>query len=147
MGQTLSVPGGLGGMGLGGERFMMSPSVRFALKLLIYPVDLPDDMIFDPVTEAIVFKHTLRDRPPSGSSQAAFRRKIFLFPKNVTVAEVIEIGLERFGISEGVVDGGDEVEDKSTKRRSSSRVRYVLKVSIDGKGTPPPPSLPLTTQC
>ena len=62
LGQTLSVPGGLG------ERFMMSPSVRFALKLLIYPVDLPDDMIFDPVTEAIVFKHTLRDRPPSGSS-------------------------------------------------------------------------------
>ena len=35
--------------------------------------------------------------------------------KNVTVAEVIELGLERFGILEGVVDGGDEVEDKFTK--------------------------------
>lgn len=154
--------GGSGGLltvgtaGMGQDRFM-SPSVRFALKLLIYPGDLPEDMVFDPVTEAIVFKNTLRDRAPSshiqqsstssssgqqggiggGGGQAAFRRKIFLFPKNVTVAEVIEIGLERFGISEGVVDGGDEVEDKSTKRRSSSRVRYVLKVSVDGKGTFP----------
>ncbi|KZV73626.1 hypothetical protein PENSPDRAFT_750027 [Peniophora sp. CONT] len=134
MGQSLTVPGGGGGMAQ--ERFM-SPSVRFAMKVLIYPVDLPDDMIFDPITEAIVFKNTLRSPQPSSqppqSQQAPFRRKIFLFPKNITVAEVIEIGLERFGISEGVVDGGDEVEDKSTKRRSSSRVRYVLKVSVDGK--------------
>jgi len=35
-----------------------------------------------------------------------------MLPKNVTVAEVIEVGLERFGILEGVVDGGDEIEDK-----------------------------------
>ena len=117
----------------------MSPSFRFALKLVIHPGDLPDDMVFDPLTEAIVFKNTIRDRTPqqqqssAGASQA-HRRKIFIFPKNITVAEVIEIGLERFGISEGVVDGGDEVEDKTTKRRSSSRVRYVLHVSIDGKG-------------
>ncbi len=57
-----------------------------------------------------------------------------MFPKNITVAEVIEIGLERFGIPDGVVDGGDEVEDKNTKRRSSSRVRYVLNVLVDSKG-------------
>jgi len=115
------------------ERFS-SPSFRFALQLLIHPEDLPDDMVFDPLTEAIVFKNTLRERPQVNISSAAFRRKIFVLPKNITVAEVIEIGLERFGIPDGVVDGGDEVEDKNTKRRSSSRVRYVLNVLVDGKG-------------
>ncbi|KAF9813053.1 hypothetical protein IEO21_05789 [Rhodonia placenta] len=123
---------------VGAERFS-SPSFRFALQLVIYPDDLPDDMVFDPLTEAIVFKHTLRDRSQSsmimspGISQT-MRKKVFVFPKNVTVAEVIELGLERFGILEGVVDGGDEIEDKLTKRRSSSRVRYGLAVEIGGKG-------------
>ena len=32
------------------------------------------------------------------------------------------------------MDGGDEVEDKQTKRRSSSRVRYCLTVESNGKG-------------
>lgn len=113
------------------DRFS-SPSFRFALQLVIYPDDLPDDMVFDPVTEAIVFKNTLRDRSQTSvSSQGvsqSMRRKVFMFPKNVTVAEVIELGLERFGILEGVVDGGDEVEDKTQKRRSSVRVRYGLSV-------------------
>jgi len=121
------------GVSVPSERFS-SPSFRFALQLLIYPDDLPDDMIFDPLTEAIVFKNTLRDRTQATVSSAPFRRKIFMFPKNITVAEVIEIGLERFGIPDGVADGGDEVEDKNTKRRSSSRVRYVLNVLVDGKG-------------
>ncbi len=115
------------------ERFS-SPTFRFALQLLIYPDDLPDDMVFDPLTEAIVFKNTLRDRSQITAPPAPFRRKIFVFPKNITVAEVTEIGLERFGILDGVVDGGDEVEDKNLKRRSSSRVRYVLNVIVDGKG-------------
>ena len=52
-----------------------------------------------------------------------------MFPKNVTVAEVIELGLERFGILEGVVDGGDEVEDNLAKR-STSRLRYGLCVDV-----------------
>ena len=121
------------GVSVTSERFS-SPSFRFALQLLIYPDDLPEDMVFDPLTEAIVFKHTLRDRPHVTPSSAPFRRKIFVLPKNITVAEVIEISLERFGIPEGVVDGGDEVEDKNTKRRSSSRVRYALNVLVDGKG-------------
>ncbi|OCH84519.1 hypothetical protein OBBRIDRAFT_397822 [Obba rivulosa] len=124
-----------GGSSVMPERFS-SPSYRFPLQLVIYPGDLPDDMVFDPQTEAIVFKHTLRDRaqmgPSLGISQTQ-RRKVFVFPKNVTVAEVIELGLERFGILEGVVDGGDEVEDKLTKRRSSSRVRYGLTVEVNGK--------------
>lgn len=127
------------GASVASERFS-SPSFRFALQLMIYPDDLPDDMVFDPLTEAIVFKHTLRDRAHAPASSAPFRRKIFVFPKNVTVAEVIEIGLERFGIPDGVADGGDEVEDKNTKRRSSSRVRYVLNVLVDSKErelTPP----------
>ena len=121
------------GVSVPSERFS-SPSFRFALQLLIYPDDLPDDMIFDPLTEAIVFKNTLRDLTQAAASSAPFRRKIFMFPKNITVAEVIEIGLERFGISDGVVHGGDEVEDKNTKRRSSSRVRYGLDALVDGKG-------------
>ncbi|KAG8218184.1 hypothetical protein J3R82DRAFT_3740 [Butyriboletus roseoflavus] len=119
------------------ERFS-SPSLRFALQLVIYPEDLPDDMVFDPLTEAIVFKNTLKDRTMSISSVSSGvslsqRRKVFTFPKNVTVAEVIELGLERFGILEGVVDGGDEVEDKLTKRKSSSKVRYWLTASINGQ--------------
>ncbi|KIJ59439.1 hypothetical protein HYDPIDRAFT_100725 [Hydnomerulius pinastri MD-312] len=119
------------------DRFS-SPSFRFALQLVIFPEDLPDDMVFDPLTEAIVFKNTLRDRTTSTSSissgvSQSQRRKVFTFPKNVTVAEVIELGLERFGILEGVVDGGDEVEDKLTKRRSSTKVRYWLTASIGGQ--------------
>ena len=119
------------------ERFS-SPGHRFSMQVLIYPDDLPDDMVFDTQTEAIVFKTTVKDRPQSEVSTSSgvslsYRRKVFTFHKNITVAEVIEIGLERFGIVEGVVDGGDEIEDKSTKRRSSSRVRYTLHVEVGGK--------------
>lgn len=119
------------------ERFS-SPSYRFALQVVIHPEDLPDDMVFDPLTEAIVFKNTLRDRPSSSAASPGIsltqRKKVFTFPKNATVAEVIEVGLERFGIADGVVDGGDEVEDKMTKRRSSTRVRYGLSVDVGGRG-------------
>ncbi|KAI0759722.1 hypothetical protein BD413DRAFT_487436 [Trametes elegans] len=126
-----------GGNHVPAERFS-SPSFRFGLQLVIYPDDLPDDMVFDPQTEAIVFKNTLKNRPqasqvPSPGISQTMRKKIFVFPKNITVAEVIEQGLDRFGIPEGVVDGGDEVEDKLTKRRSSSRVRYGLTVDVNGK--------------
>jgi len=122
------------------ERFT-SPSTRFAVQVAIYPEDLPDGVVFDTHTEAIVPKSTLKEREraginpqPSPGIPMNFRRKIFLFPKNTTVAEVIELGLERFGISEGVVDGGDEVEDKLAKRRSQSRVRYGLSVQVEGQG-------------
>ncbi|KAG6867671.1 hypothetical protein C0993_012550 [Termitomyces sp. T159_Od127] len=117
------------------ERFT-SPSARFALQLVVYPEDLPDDMVFHPQTEAIVFRDTLRGvdaapgAPTAGAPPAHMRRKVFVFPKNATVAEVIELGLERFGIEEGVVDGGDEVEDKTSKRRSATRVRYGLCVVL-----------------
>lgn len=119
------------------ERFS-SPGHRFSMQVLIYPDDLPDDMVFDTQTEAIVFKNTVKDRPQSEVSTSSgvslsYRKKVFILAKNITVAEVIEIGLERFGIVEGVVDGGDEIEDKSLKRRSSSRVRYALHVEVSGK--------------
>lgn len=120
------------------DRFSL-PSYRFALQLVIHPEDLPDDLVFDPHTEAIVPKHTLRERPTSSITSSSGisplqRRKVFTFPKNASVAEVIELGLERFSIADGVVDGGDEVEDKATKRRSSTRVRYGLSVEIGGRG-------------
>ena len=56
------------------------------------------------------------------------------FPKNTTVAEVIELTLERFSIAEGVVDGSDEVEDKLAKRISLAHVRYGLAVQLGGQG-------------
>ncbi|CCA78030.1 hypothetical protein PIIN_06882 [Serendipita indica DSM 11827] len=117
---------------------LTAPTARFAMQVLIYPDDLPEGMVFDPHTEAIVPKATLKDRTPLSSTASpgisqTFRRKVFVFPKNTTVAEVIEVSLERFGISEGVVDGGDEVEDKNVKRRSANRVRYGLSCLSDGQ--------------
>lgn len=120
------------------ERFT-SPSARFSVQVIIYPEDLPEGVVFDPHTEAIVPKATLRDRSQAGvlaspGISQTQRRKVLNFPKNTTVAEVIEASLERFGILEGVVDGGDAVEDKTSKRRSNSRVRYGLAVQADGQG-------------
>jgi hypothetical protein len=122
------------------ERFN-SPSVRFQLQLVIFPEDLPDGMGFDSMTEAIIPRAALRERTPAqaqagaqaGISQVK-RRKVLSFPRNTTCAEVIERGLERFGIPDSVVDGGDEVDDKAMKRRSYSRVRYGLGVQIGGQG-------------
>ena len=59
---------------------------------------------------------------------------LLLLPKNTTIAEVIEFGLEWFGISEGVVDGGDEAEDTLANRRSQPRVRYGLSAQFEGQG-------------
>jgi hypothetical protein len=118
------------------ERFS-SPGVRFPLQVVIHPEDVPDGMLFDPQTEAIIPKSALRERPQSTGSVSGIsltkRRKILMFPKNSTVAEVIELGLERFGILEGVVDGGDDIEDKAVKRRSVTRVRYGLAIQVDGQ--------------
>ncbi|CAE6433116.1 unnamed protein product [Rhizoctonia solani] len=119
------------------ERFT-SPSARFSVQVVIYPEDLPEGMVFDPHTEAIVPRTTLQHRSQSGivaspGISQTQRRKVLNFPKNTTVAEVIEASLERFGILEGVVEGGDDVEEKMTKRRSHSRVRYGLAVLNEGQ--------------
>jgi len=116
------------------ERVFTTPSTRFPMQLVIYAEDLPEDMQFHPTTEAIVYKNALTDPSAPVVISPNVRRKVFMYPKNITVAEVTELGLERFGIQDGVIDGGDEVEDKTTRRRSASRVRYVLMVSIDGQG-------------
>jgi hypothetical protein len=57
-----------------------------------------------------------------------------MFPENTTVPEDVELGLEKFGTQEGVMVGGDEVEDKAAKRRSSNRVQYGLVVQVENQG-------------
>ncbi|KAG8733300.1 phosphoribosylaminoimidazole carboxylase ade2 [Ceratobasidium sp. 423] len=113
-------------------------NARFSVQIVIYPEDLPEGMVFDPHTEAIVPRATLQHRSQSGivaspGISQTQRRKVLNFPKNTTVAEVIEASLERFGILEGVVEGGDDVEEKMSKRRSHSRVRYGLAVLNEGQ--------------
>jgi len=131
-----------------GPRFPPSPTIRFAVQLVIRKEDLPDNLMFHPTTEAIVSKEDYLSSSTNSTTNlnTQMRRKMFIFPKTITVAEVIELGLERFGISEGVVDGGDEVEDKlknttspvgvgAGKRRiSGMRVRYGLCLSFSGEG-------------
>ncbi len=109
-------------------------TTHFPLQVVIYAEDLPEDMQFHPTTEAIVYKYSLSDPTSPVVVAPSLRRKVFMLLKNVMVAEVTEIGLEKFGIQDGVVDGGDEVEDKTTKRRSGTRVRYGLTASIEGIG-------------
>ncbi|OBZ66553.1 hypothetical protein A0H81_13412 [Grifola frondosa] len=138
---------GAGANSMNADRFS-SPSYKFALQLVIYPDDLPDDMVFDPLTEAIVFKHTLRNRPQSNTASSpgisqTQRRKVFVFPKNVTVAEVIELGLERFAVEVGgkerelspsskVIDAFPRpptyraVDKRDSKRRSVDSAQLLL---------------------
>ncbi|WVW86747.1 hypothetical protein I302_108801 [Kwoniella bestiolae CBS 10118] len=115
------------------ERYT-SPSARFTIQLIIHQNDLPDNLSFDPSSDSIVPKSLLGERQvqPSSSSGAP-RKRLFLVPRNVNVIEAIEQGLDRFGIQEGVVDGGDDVEDKIGKRRSVTRVRYNLAVIVNGE--------------
>ncbi|GAA5858538.1 hypothetical protein JCM1840_001248 [Sporobolomyces johnsonii] len=118
-----------------------SPSYRFAVRLVIHPSDLPENVVFDPHSSAIIPKTVLLERQQRGgytdSSPAspgdASREKVVFFPKNVNVSEVIEAGLDRFGIVDGVVDGGDEVEDRVSRRRSITRVKYSLAVEKEGR--------------
>lgn len=98
---------------------------RFAMRVRIHPADLPESLVFDPSTNAIVPRAAVQGAPvPS----APYREKVMLFPRNVNVSEAIEHALDAFGIPEGVVDGGDDIEDKISKRRSIARVRYALTV-------------------
>lgn len=112
-----------------------SPLTRFAIKIVVYPTDLPDSMAFDPFSHSLIAKSALPDREfqasrsPSNSSLAIpsdHREKVLFFPRNANVSEILETALDRFGIVEGVVDGGDDVDSKILKRRSMSRIRYCL---------------------
>lgn len=109
---------------------------RFALRLLIFPSDLPEGTVFDPQTNALIPKQVLAERGSAGTIpgegvEQQYREKILALPRNTTVAEVIEQGLDRFGIAEGVVEGGDNVEERSGRRRSKAKIRYGLCLDIN----------------
>ncbi|GAA5834028.1 hypothetical protein JCM11251_003596 [Rhodosporidiobolus azoricus] len=113
---------------------------RFAVRLVIHPSDLPESVVFDPQSNAIIPKAVLLERQQrmggfadSGSVSPNAREKIIFFPRNANVSEVVEAALDRFGIVDGVVDGGDEVEDRISRRRSAIRVKYSLAAEHDGK--------------
>lgn len=120
----------------------VSPMLRFAVRVIIHAEDVPESMAFDPLSPTIVSRATLSDRQarPAGRSpllsQASsavnprYREKLMFFPRNANVSEVLETALDRFGIVEGVVDGGDEVDDIGSKRRSTGRVRYGLSMLL-----------------
>ncbi|EGG03930.1 uncharacterized protein MELLADRAFT_117192 [Melampsora larici-populina 98AG31] len=120
---------------------MASPSLRFAMRIQIYPNDLPDGVVFDPQSNAIIPKIVLNERGKRNSSNSSassysavsltMREKIMLFPRNINVSEAIEHTLDAFGISEGVVDGGDDVEEKV-----KAAVPLISKV-LDAYLTPP----------
>ncbi|WWC73524.1 uncharacterized protein I206_107496 [Kwoniella pini CBS 10737] len=114
------------------ERFS-SPSARFTLQLMIHQADLPDNLVFDPASDSIIPKSLLKEGPTQHNENEGPRNRYFVLPRNANVVETIEQGLDRFGIQEGVVDGGDEVEDKVGKRRSVTRVRYNLAVISHGQ--------------
>lgn len=130
----------------------MSPGVgsssanRFALQIIVHPQDLPEGMSFDPSSEALLaarrrssqFNSPSLSAPSSPNLSQTERRRLFLLPANTTVAEAIETSLDRFGIAEGVVDGGDEVEEKLSNRKSITRIRYSLAVKVGGQGQFPP---------
>ncbi|KAH8088280.1 hypothetical protein HD553DRAFT_268648, partial [Filobasidium floriforme] len=109
-----------------------SPSARFTLHVVAELGDLPDGMMFDPQSEAILPRSMVKERSATQQSPRLppdeARQRYLLLSRTATVAEAIESALERFGITEGVVDGGDDVEDKVGKRRSMLRVRYGLGV-------------------
>ncbi|GAA6034935.1 hypothetical protein JCM8097_009373 [Rhodosporidiobolus ruineniae] len=126
-----------------------APSYRFAVRLLIHPADLPDSVVFDPQSNAIIPKTVLAERQSraggfadvsptlsqggSGAVSPSAREKIIFFPRNANVSEVVEAALDRFGIVDGVVDGGDEVEDRVSRRRSVTRVKYSLAAQVEGR--------------
>ncbi|WAR62500.1 hypothetical protein PtB15_15B85 [Puccinia triticina] len=126
-----------------------SPSLRFAMRVRIYSADLPEGLVFDPQSNAIIPRVVLLERTyrssssPSSSatttttttSTTSFREKVIIFPRNIHTSEAIEHSLEAFGIAEGVVDGGDDVDDKISKRRSSSKIRYGLSMKAPDSPT------------
>lgn len=126
-----------------GTSITAGPSYRFAVRLVLHPSDLPDNVAFDPQSEAVIPKALLVERQHRSGSEplesvSEPRQRILFFPRNANVSEVVETALDRFGVSDGVVDGGDEVEDRLSRRRSAMRVKYSLAVEKDGKGESSP---------
>ncbi|KAA1087115.1 hypothetical protein PGT21_022882 [Puccinia graminis f. sp. tritici] len=127
-----------------------SPSLRFAMRVRIHSSDLPEGLVFDPQSNAIIPKTVLIERgqratpptnPSASASSTSFREKVIIFPRNIHVSEAIEHTLEAFGIADGVVDGGDDVDDKLSKRRNSSKIRYGLSMKSPDSPTEVPVNL------
>lgn len=91
---------------------------RFGARVLIFPDELPRSLAFDPSSSAIVRRSVLsglsRHNSAGSMSQTiaesnpAYRETVLAVPRSSTVAEVIEQALEKFGIPQGVAEGGDE---------------------------------------
>ena len=115
------------------ERFS-SPSSRFTIQLVMHSSDLPDGSIFDPTSDTIIPRSLMKERQASSSSSPnTVRKRLFTLPRNATVVEAIEQGLKRFGIPEGVVAGGDNIEDRGN-RRNLAHIQYTLFASNGGEG-------------
>ena len=103
----------------------MHASVRFTLQLALFPRDLPDGMVFHPKLGVAV------PGDPATARMDRPQMRLLSFAKNATVAEVIESALSHFQVYEGVVDGGDQVDERVPAARRRSRVKYGLSVVTD----------------
>jgi hypothetical protein len=115
-----------------------SPTPRFSMQIVISARDLPDGMTLDPNSSESTVSKTKLSQQRAGHQHDEREankeiHKLLLIPRNATVAEVIEAGLERLGIVGGVVAGGDDVEDKISKRRSVMRIKYGLTARFPGQ--------------
>ena len=108
------------------ERFS-SPSARFTVQIAIQADDLPDGVVLDPAADGVVLRSSTRE--PSRAAGRDSLKRLFMLPRNVTVAEAIEQGLARLGIQDGVVEGGDHVEN-----RHGQRAMYALAAATTGQG-------------
>ena len=112
---------------------LSSPSAKFTIQILIHSGDLPDGAAFDTQSEAIIPKAAAMGKGGSSSGlNMDMRRRLLVLPRNATIVEAIEQGLERFAIQDGVVDGGDDVEDRVGHRRGLAK--YVLTAASSGRG-------------
>ena len=95
--------------------------LRFTIQLVLYDTDLPDNMFFHPTTG-----NPTRGTKPLVQELPGEQRRFMRLAKNATVAEVIEAGIEAFQLPDAVVDGGDDIEDRT--RFSRPRCKYVLHI-------------------
>lgn len=103
----------------------MSPSLRFTVRIGIEAESLPESLAFDPNSEAVLPRDAVQSSAAGRVSMTSRWRSLSM-AKSATVGEAIEAGIERFGIAEGVIDGGDDVEEKAHPRKAVSKMRYVL---------------------
>lgn len=113
---------------------------RFGIRVLIFPNELPRSLAFDPSSLTIVRRSMLAgiSRHNStgsgygnGDINQAYREKVLAVPRSATVAEVIELALEKFGIPQGVAEGGDEEDTGKRENGDEVTIPYGLTADID----------------